>query len=177
MVMIHGIFSRFLIVSAFAVVPTLALAQAPANPTSLGASGDWEAFTYEAEGSKVCYVYSAPKKSEASKKGVARNPIYFMVTHWPGKKVKAQPSTVIGYTFKEGSDVKLTIDTRDFILYPVDNMAWTDKVETEKAILAAMKSGKSMSISGTSAKGTTTKDSYSLAGISAAMDTIDGACK
>lgn len=175
--MIHGISSRSLTVAALALLPTIALAQAPGNPASLGASGDWEAFTYEADGSKVCYIYSQPKKSEANKKGTARNPIYFMVTHWPGKKVKAQPSTVIGYTFKVSSDVKLSIDTRDFILYPVDNTAWTDKVETERAILAAMKSGKSMSITGTSAKGTVTKDSYSLAGISAAMDIIDGACK
>jgi Invasion associated locus B (IalB) protein len=172
----YGILS-VLLAAALAMIPADALAQAPGNPTSLGASGDWEAFTYEAEGSKVCYVYSAPKKSEASKKGVARDPVYFMVTHWPGKKVKGQPSTFIGYAFKPGSDVKLTIDTRDFILYPVDNMAWTDKVETERAILAAMKSGKTMSVSGTSAKGTTTKDNYSLSGISAAMDTIDGACK
>jgi hypothetical protein len=175
--MIHGILSRIFTFVALALLPTLALAQAPGNPNLLGVSGDWEAFTYEAEGSKVCYVYSQPKKSEASKKTGGRGPIYFMVTHWPGKKVKAQPSTFIGYTFKEGTDVKLTIDTRDFILYPVDNMAWTDKVETERAILAAMKSGRAMSVSGTSAKGTLTKDSYSLSGISAAMDTIDGACK
>jgi Invasion associated locus B (IalB) protein len=173
----YGILSVLVAAANLVVAPFAAQAQAPGNPTSLGASGDWEAFTYEADGSKVCYVYSAPKKSDASKKGVARDPVYFMITHWPGKKVKGQPSTFIGYTFKPGSDVKLTIDTRDFILYPVDNMAWTDKVETERAILQAMKSGKTMSVSGTSAKGTTTKDSYSLSGISAAMDTIDGACK
>jgi Invasion associated locus B (IalB) protein len=173
----YGIFSVLVAAITLMVMPHGAQAQAPGNPTSLGASGDWEAFTYVAEGSKVCYVYSVPKKSEASKKGIARDPVYFMVTHWPGKKVKGQPSTFIGYTFKPGSDVKLTIDTRDFILYPVDNMAWTDKVETERAILTAMKSGKTMSVSGTSAKGTTTKDSYSLSGISAAMDSIDGACK
>jgi Invasion associated locus B (IalB) protein len=177
LVMKYGIFTALVAAALFAFTAVVAQAQAPGNPTSLGASGDWEAFTYEAEGSKVCYVYSAPKKSESNKKAAARGPIYFMVTHWPGKKVKAQPSTFIGYTFKEGSDVKLTIDTRDFILYPVDNMAWTDKAETERAIIAAMKSGKSMSVSGTSAKGTITKDSYSLSGISAAMDTIDGACK
>jgi Invasion associated locus B (IalB) protein len=175
--MIHGLFSHFLVFSSLVLLPATAMAQAPGNPASLGASGDWEAFTYEAEGSKVCYVYSQPTKSEASKKTAGRGPIYFMVTHWPGKKVKAQPSTFIGYTFKEGTDVKLTIDTRDFILYPVDNMAWTDKVETERAILTAMKSGKTMSVSGTSSKGTLTKDSYSLSGISAAMASIDGACK
>jgi Invasion associated locus B (IalB) protein len=175
--MTHGTFSTALLAVILAGLPVAAMAQAPANPTSLGASGDWEAFTYEAEGSKVCYIYAQPKKSEANKKGAGRGPIYFMVTHWPGKKVKAQPSTFIGYTFKDGSDVKLKIDKKEFLLYPVENMAWTDKVETEKAILAAMKSGKSMVIEGTSAKGTVTTDTYSLSGISAAMDTINGACK
>jgi hypothetical protein len=172
----YGIFSRLLVVSVVALLPTLVWAQSAENPTSLGASGDWEAFTYESEGSKVCYIYSQPKKSEASKKGIDRGPIYFMITHWPTKKVRAQPSTFIGYTFKEASDVKLEIEGKSFLLFPVDNMAWTDKVETEKAILAAMKSGKSMVVSGTSAKGTTTTDQYSLAGISAAMDTINSAC-
>ncbi len=151
------------------------LAQTADNPTSLGASGDWEAFAYESEGSKVCYVYSQPKKSEPA--AAKRGSIYFMITHWPSKKVKAQPSTIIGYTFKEGSEVKLSVDTKAFNLYPVGDMAWIDKVETEKAILAAFKSGKSMTVSGVSAKGTTTKDTYSLSGISAAMATIDGACK
>jgi hypothetical protein len=175
--MIYGMSLYARLSAAFIVLATPAFAQAPGNPTSLGASGDWEAFTYEADGSKVCYVYSAPKKSEANKKGIDRGPIYFMVTHWPGKKVKAQPSTFIGYTFKPNSDVTLTIDGRDFILYPVENMAWTDKVETEKAILAAMKTGKGMVVVGTSAKGTATKDTYSLSGISAAIAAIDSACK
>lgn len=172
--MLHGISSSALI-AATLLLPLQAFAQTAESPTSLGASGDWEAFTYEADGSKVCYVYSQPKKSDPA--AAKRGPIYFMITHWPGKKVKAQPSTFIGYTFKEGSEVKLSVDAKSFNLYPVENMAWTDKVETEKAILAALKSGKSMTVSGTSVKGTTTKDTYSLSGISAAMDAIDGACK
>jgi Invasion associated locus B (IalB) protein len=173
--MIYGISSSLLFAAGLSLLSSQAFAQTPDSPTSLGASGDWEAFTYEAEGAKVCYVYSQPKKSDPAT--AKRGPIYFMISHWPSKKVKAQPSTFIGYTFKEGSEVKLTVDTKSFNLYPVDNMAWTDKVETEKAILAALKTGKSMTVSGTSAKGTTTKDTYSLNGISAAMDAIDGACK
>jgi Invasion associated locus B (IalB) protein len=171
----YGILSSVLVAAGLGLAAPQVLAQAPGNPTSLGSSGDWEAFTYEAEGSKVCYVYSQPKKSDPA--AAKRGPIYFMITHWPSKKVKAQPSTFIGYTFKEGSEVKLAVDAKSFNLYPVDNMAWTDKLETEKSILVAMKSGKSMTISGTSAKGTATKDTYSLSGISAAMDAIDGACK
>jgi hypothetical protein len=147
-----------------------------ADATSLGKFEAWEAFTYQASDSKVCYVFAAPSKSDATKK-VRRSEIYFMITHWPGKKVKGQPSTIIGYPFKEGSEVTLAVGDKSFSLYPVDDMAWTDKVETEKAILAAMRGGKSMTIKGTSARGTDTTDTYSLAGLKAALAAIDSACK
>ena len=148
----------------------------PVAPTSLGKFEAWEAFTYQAEDSKVCYVFSAPAKSEANKK-VNRDPAYFMITHWPGRKIKGQVSTIIGYTFKDGSGVKLELGDTSFELYPVDNMAWTDKPETEKAIVAAMKGAKSMKISGTSQRGTETQDTYTLAGLKAALAKIDSVCK
>jgi hypothetical protein len=176
-VMIHGIFSRATTLLAASFLTTAALAQAPEGATSLGADGNWEAFTYKSEDTDVCYAFSKPVKSEASKKGIVRDPIYFMVTHWPAKKVKAQPSVMIGYTFKEKSSVSLKIEDKAFKLYGVDNMAWTDKEENERAILAAMKSGKDMQITGTSAKGTETTDTYSLKGISAALEKISSACK
>jgi hypothetical protein len=147
-----------------------------ADAVSLGKFDSWEAFTYDASDSKVCYVFSAPAKSEAAKK-VRRSEIYFMITHWPGKKVRGQPSTIIGYPFKEGSDVTLAVGDKNFSLYPVDDMAWTDKAETEKAILAAMKGGRNMTIKGISSRGTETTDTYSLAGLSAALAAIDSACK
>lgn len=160
---------------ALAAMAGVGLAQS-SDATSLGKFEAWEAFTYQASDSKVCYVFAAPAKSEASKK-VRRSEIYFMITHWPGKKVKGQPSTIIGYPFKEGSDVTLAVGEKSFSLYPVDDMAWTDKAETERAILAAMKGGKSMSIKGVSARGTETTDTYSLSGLSAALTAIDSACK
>jgi Invasion associated locus B (IalB) protein len=172
----YGMFLRSIAsVAIFSAISVAAIAQTPESPTSLGKSGDWEAFTYDAADSKVCYVFSAPTKSEP--KTAKRNPVYFMITHWPSRKVKSQPSTFIGYTFKDASAVGLSIEGKKFDLYPVGDMAWTDKAETEKAILAAMKSGKSMTIKGTSARGTETTDTYSLAGISSAMDKIDNACK
>lgn len=172
----YTVFSHAFAVSLVAFAGSAAFAQDAASPTSLGKSGAWEGFTYKAPDSQVCYVFAAPSKSE-SKKKVKRDSIYFMVTHWPNRKVKGQISTMIGYPFKDGSVVKLAIDDKKFDLYPVDNMAWTDKADTEKAIVAAMKSGKSMSVTGTSARGTETTDTYSLEGISAALSKIDGACK
>jgi hypothetical protein len=69
------------------------------------------------------------------------------------------------------------VGAKNYSLYPVGNGAWADKPETEKAILAAMKASKSFTVSGISARGTNTIDSYSTNGISGALGKIDGTCK
>jgi hypothetical protein len=161
------------------IVPGLTLAGsafAAAEPTSLGAFSDWQAFTYQAKDSRVCYIFASPQKSDAVKK-VKRDPMYFLVTHFPGRHVKGQVSTIIGYPFKEGSPVTVRVDDKDYALYTQGDTAWAGAPETETAIVAAMKSGKSLVVTGTSSKGTETKDTYSLAGVAAAMDKIDAICK
>jgi Invasion associated locus B (IalB) protein len=167
--MMRGIFTSFLISSAIAG-STVAYAE---DPTKLGAFKDWEAYTYKAPDSKVCFAFSSPKKSEPAK--AKRDAIRFIVTNYPGRKVKGQISTVIGYPFKEGSAVKLVIDDKSFDLFPVGDTAWAG--DTDAEIVAAMKKGKTFKVTGTSWKGTETTDSYSLSGISAAIDEIDGSCK
>ena len=158
----------------------LVLAATPAradDPTSLGTFDDWESFTYKADGAPVCYIYSVPKKTESAKKIAKRDPVYFLVTNWPGRKIKGQVSTIIGYPFKEASTVKLKVDDKSFDLYINGDMAWAAATETEAAIVKAMKSGKSLTVQGTSWKGTTTTDTYSLAGAAMALEKINASCK
>jgi hypothetical protein len=160
---------------AFAILAFTSLAHAE-DPTSLGKFGDWEAFTYKTADSTVCYAFSAPIKTTASKK-VSRDPAYFMISNFPGKKVKGQVSTIIGYTFDPASEVDLKVGSKNYSLYPVGTGAWADKAETEKSIISAMKAAKSFTVSGISARGTNTIDSYSTNGISGALGKIDGTCK
>ena len=96
----------------------------------------------------------------------------------PGRKppVKGEVSTIIGYPFKEGEAVKLTIDDNNFEMFSKGDTAWVD-TGTDKKIVAAMKAGKSLKVKGTYWRGKTTEDSYSLQGISAALAAIDKACK
>jgi Invasion associated locus B (IalB) protein len=165
-----------LILGALAGLSLTAVSALAVEPTSIGKFSDWEAFTYRTKDTRVCYVFSAPKKSDAAKK-VKRDPIYFMVTHWPGRNVRGQISTIIGYPFKEASTVKLAVDDKEFVLYTSGDMAWADRAETDKDIVAAMKSGGSLKIIGTSTRGTETTDTYSLSGLTAAIDKIDVTCK
>ena len=71
---------------------------------------------------------------------------------------------------------KLTIDDNNFEMFSKGDTAWVD-TGTDKKIVAAMKAGKSLKVKGTSWRGKTTEDSYSLQGISAALAAIDKACK
>jgi hypothetical protein len=164
------------LLSVFALLGFTVPAALAVEPTSIGAFKDWEAFTYRAKDTRVCYVFSTPKKSEAARK-VKRDPIFLMVTHMPGRKVKNQVSTIIGYPFKEASKVKLKVDAKEFELYTEGDMAWAGMPDADEAILTAMKKGSSLTVVGTSSRGTVTTDTYSLEGIAPAMDKIDGTCK
>lgn len=147
-----------------------------AEPTSLGVFTDWTAYTYKASDTKVCYVVSQPKSSDAVKK-VKRDPIFFIITHMPGRNINGEVSTIIGYPFKEATTVQLKVDNVEFELFTNGDGAWADTKEKEKKIVAAMKAGQKFTVTGTSWKGTETTDSYSLSGFSAAMDKIDSSCK
>ncbi|MDE2384334.1 MAG: hypothetical protein KGO53_06920 [Alphaproteobacteria bacterium] len=156
------------------------LAASPAqadDPTSLGTFDDWEAFTYQSAGAPVCYVFSVPKKTESDKKVAKRDPVYFLVTHFPGRKIRGQVSTIIGYPFKESSTVAVKVDDQAFELFTSGDTAWAAAADVEALIVKALRTGKSLSVTGTSWKGTQTTDIYSLAGVAKALDKIDSSCK
>ena len=83
---------------------------------------------------------------------------------------------MMGYQLKENSKVNVVIDGRTFVMFTKGNSAWVENAAEEPALVAAMKSGKDMSVQATSRRGTGTTYSYSLSGISAALKQIEG-CK
>ncbi len=170
-------FKAFLFSAALLASFVLAPQARADDPVSMGTFDDWEAYSYKSSGAPVCYVYSVPKKTESDKKINKRDPVSFLVTNFVGRKIKGQVSTIIGYPFKESSTVSLKIDDKIFELYTNGDTAWAAAVETEAQIVKALKTGKSLTINGTSWKGTVTTDTYSLAGVAKALDKIDTACK
>lgn len=158
-----------------------ALVAAPASaqqakPIELGTFGAWRAYTYKAADTQVCYVVGEPAASKSTRK-VKRDPVFFIVTHMPGRKINGEISTIIGYPFKEQSTVDVNVDKVAFKLFTKGDGAWAESSDVEKKIVSAMKGGKDLVVKGTSWKGTQTTDRYSLSGISAAMDKINAACQ
>jgi hypothetical protein len=165
---------KFAFVSTVAVLALTGAAQAQtAKP--LGQFKDWGAYVAEASGGKVCYVLSQPTSTSPS--NVNRDPVYFFVTTRPGQGVKNEVSVVVGYPYKEDSKASAEVGSASFTLFTKDDGAWVENAAEESRLVAAMRAGATMQVKGTSQRGTDTVDSYSLQGISAALDRIAQECK
>ena len=64
-----------------------------AEPQLLGSFRDWNAFSYEENGNKVCYMSSRPKKDEGNYK--QRGDIYVLITHRREKSLDVVSVTTV----------------------------------------------------------------------------------
>jgi invasion protein IalB len=153
-----------------ALVATPAWAQ---EVTLLEKFKDWSA--YAGTGSpKVCFAVAKPTNSNP--KTVKRGPIFFYISQWPADKVTNEISVKMGYPFAEGAKVAVTVGSAKFDLFTKEEGAFVDKPETEAKIIEAMKTGNTMKIDGKSVRGTATTDTYSLNGLSDALDRAAKEC-
>ncbi|WP_158043487.1 invasion associated locus B family protein [Skermanella pratensis] len=166
-----------------ALLPALCLALATlasgtaataAEPQLIGSFNDWNAFSYDESGQKVCYMSSRPKKDEGNYK--QRGDIYVLITHRPAEKSLDVVSVTTGYTYKEKSETIVSIGNQNFKLFTDGDTAWARDEKTDRALVDAIRSGSAMIVKGTSNRGTATTDTYSLSGTSAAYEAISKAC-
>jgi len=162
---------------AMAVAATIAAGAARAeNPTPIDKFSDWIAQTYDDSGKTLCYATSSPKKQTGNFK--SRGNPYIAVTHAPQSGVRDQVSYIAGYEIKANTPVTLVIGKQSFTL-PVlqKDRAWAKDADADKAMIEAMRKGNSLTVKGTSARGTDITDTYSLLGFSKAYAAIGTACK
>jgi invasion protein IalB len=160
---------------AATVAVSAGLAQAAEAPKAelIGEFKDWSAASFDEAGGKGCFMVSAPKKSEG--KYSKRDPVYIHVTHRPAAGTRDVVSITAGYTYKPGTTVKVTIGDQVFDLFTKEEAAWADD-ELDAKLVTAMKKSSRVVVEGTSSRGTSTKDTYSLDGFAAAYDAISKTC-
>ncbi|HVV65237.1 MAG TPA: invasion associated locus B family protein [Rhizomicrobium sp.] len=172
-------FSRGLGLIAAAIASLVcASAAADTPPTLLGSFKDWSAFQASASGGRTCYALSQPKSSEPKK--AKRDPIYFLISDWPSRRVKAEPEAVPGYEYKPDSVVTAKVGSESFDFFTKNEdgagSAWVKEANDESRLVDSMRRGSEMVVTGVSKRGTTTIDTYSLDGLSAALDKVHSAC-
>ena len=157
-------------------------AAAAQSADRVAAHTDWSVFV--ANSPKECYIVSPPTKSSAERDGkpaeVTRGDIRLFVAFRPGDNVSNEVSFTGGYPFRPGGTVTLDIGGTKFSLSPgqgeAGEWAWTDPSDDSKAV-AAMRKGSSAVLTGTSSRGTTTTDTFSLSGFTAAVEDAEARCR
>ena len=160
----------------------LAAAPAMAEPaTLLGVFQNWSAYSSGTGSSLTCYALSQPRAS--TPRGASRGDIYLMVSDWPSRKVKAEPQIVLGYPVKPDAPAALAIGAAKFAFFARPNgaganaSAWLQSLGDNARVIDTMGKGVSAVATGSSARGTRTSDTYSLAGFADAMAKVHDSCK
>ena len=148
------------------------------DATLLGTTKDWSALTSGTGGDKVCYAMAKPRSSDPRK--IKRDPIYFLITDWPSRRTKSEPEAVPGYQYKDGATVTAQVGADKFAFFTQNDgaagSAWIRKRADEVRLIEAMRGGQELIVTGTSKRGTLTRDTFSLAGLGDALDRIHKEC-
>lgn len=147
-------------------------------PKQLGSFEAWTSVELAQAANKICYMFARPVASDP--KPAKRSDVMLTVTHRPAAKRYDEVSFQSGYPFKQGVPVTVDIDGKKFEFFTRTDVdaeaAWAKDDASDKAVVAAMKGGKTLKVRGTSSRNTETTDTFNLAGFGKAYAEIGKAC-
>lgn len=171
-------FGRMVAVAAMMLGATVAQAQ-ESSTNRVDAMTDWSVF--EGQDPRECWAVSTYKEMVNTKDGrevaVTRGEILLMVFYRPGAGVNGQVAFTGGYPFAPGSTVNVTVGDSEFELYTEGEWAWPATPQDDAKLVTTMKRGASAVLTAVSARGTTTKDTFSLLGFTAAVEDAAKRCQ
>ena len=158
----------------------MANAQEQAESTNqVAAKTAWSVF--EDQDPRECWAVSAPTETVNTKDGrvvaVRRGDILLMTFYRPDQNVTGQVTFTGGYPFAGGSTVTLDIGDTSFELFTEGEWAWPASTADDAKIITAMKRGSDAVLTAQSSRGTSTKDTFSLLGFTAALDEAEKRCQ
>jgi hypothetical protein len=145
----------------------IVLAQPLAARDSLGVFDGWAAFRDASP--KRCYAIAKPTNRGAASDASAS------IATWPDKRVRGQLHIVLSREVAEGARVSLRVGGKDFALIAKGRNAWGADPQMDAAIVAALRSASTMSVSARGGGGAFT-DRYALSGAATAMDAASVGC-
>jgi hypothetical protein len=144
------------------------------KPMLLDTFHDWGA--YMAQGKeKTCYALASPKDRAPST--LQRDPAYVFISSRPSENVRNEVSIIMGFPMKDNAEAKAEIGNSSYDLIAKGSNAWVKNPAQENQFIEALKRGSKLVVKAPSTKGKVTTDSYSLAGLSQALDRVHKECQ
>ena len=148
-----------------------------AEPTLIGQFGSWGAYVATPNGKKVCFALAKPASSKTSPPNRPRDPAYAFISTRPAEKVVNEVSFMIGYALKPGSESTLEVGGASYAMYTQGDGLWIKNAAEEEKMVEAMRKASDVIVKGVSVKGTETTDTFSLKGLSQALDRLAQDCR
>ena len=158
-------------------VAAAATATGGTEPLLIGQFGTWGAYSATPNGKKLCFALAKPTSSKTIPPNRPRDPAYAFVSTRPVEKVVNEVSIMIGYTLKPGSESTLEVGGTTYAMYAQGDGLWIKNAAEEERMVEAMRRAPDIVVKGVSAKGTETVDTFSLKGLSQALDRVANNCK
>lgn len=146
----------------------LALAGSAQARDVLGVYHRWAAFRDAAP--LHCFAIARPVERGG---GVGA---FVSIGAWPGVGVRGQLHIRLSRARRASARVTLSIDDRRFDLIAGVSDAWAPDARTDAAIVAAIRSGRALSVESVSASGRAFADAYTLEGAATAIDAAALGC-
>ncbi|MBW7056182.1 invasion associated locus B family protein [Paracoccus bogoriensis] len=163
--------------ASLVLIAGLGTAMAQESTNVVATEGDWTVFA--ADNPRECWAVSPPRSTINTRNGqpaeVTRGDIRLYIAYRPGQN--GEVSFTGGYPFAPDSTVEVDVGGRKFNLFTEGDSAWTGSPSDDEALIAALRAGSTAVVTGRSARGTTTKDTFSLTGVTAATNTARSRCQ
>ncbi len=156
---------RLVILLCAAALPVAAAAR-----DAIAVFADWGAFR-DAAPSRCFAIAEPPPGTAAAGRGA-----YVAVASWPDRRIRAQLSVRLSRGHLAQAPVTLTIGDSGFRLIADTRTAWARDRLMDARIVAAMRSGSSMSVATVSPRHHAYADVYRLRGAASAIDAAMLAC-
>lgn len=141
---------------------------ASAKTSHIGEFRDWGVYQNTQLPGNKCYALTVP--SSFLPAGVQHGDNFVLITK---SGSNYSPQLVMGYDLKADSTVKVMVDGAQFSFFTEGNRAWAQNQGDESRIVTAMRSGRSVNVQATSMRGTQTRYTFSLLGLSASLQRVD----
>ncbi|ARO15588.1 hypothetical protein BVG79_02248 [Ketogulonicigenium robustum] len=168
------------LVAGLAVVAgiTPAIAQ-QTTQNRVGTFTNWD--VYEEQSPHECMAVSQTTdwyatNASGARTTVSRGSFFLFVFFRPEAGVRGQIAYTGGYAFRDGSNVTLTIDGTAYQMFTQGEWAWLASAEDDARVVAALKRGSRAVVEGVSGRGNRTHDTFSLSGVTAAIDDAQRRC-
>lgn len=159
------------VLTAALVFTTTALQE----PQQVATYRDWIVYTASVGDDTICYAVTQPTDRDPA--SVDHGEVFFAVATWESGRAADQPSFMAGYELRTEPEPLIRVGSDRWSMYTAGDEGFVESDEDEGRLVSAMRRGSEMRVSAMSERGTNTEYTFSLLGVTNALDRARDACR